>query len=119
SPEGVKVGGKRTTDQNKASNDYVEATKLASLADQVAKKPDDAVNIKGFAIALERARAGRFTTQALDVMLDAGWGNKLAQWANKPTSGSLPSDIIRQLVDGAHENLAAKKAAKDAAFAET
>src|SRR5208283_2146306 len=113
------IGGKNTAPQNKADTEYNEAVSLASIADQVAKKPDDAVNIKGFAIALERARAGRFTTQALDVMLDAGWGNKLEQWANKPTSGSLPSDIIRQLVDGAHENLAAKKAAKDAAFAES
>src|SRR5208282_4349181 len=88
------IGGKNTAPQNKADTEYNEAVSLASIADQVAKKPDDAVNIKGFAIALERARAGRFTTQALDVMLDAGWGNKLEQWANKPTSGSLPSDII-------------------------
>jgi hypothetical protein len=116
---GDPVGAKRTTAQNKADNDFVEATKLASLADQVAQKPDDAVNLKGFAIALERARAGRFTTQALDVMLDAGWLNRINTWLLKPESGSFPADIIRQLVDGAHENLKAAKAAKDAAFAES
>lgn len=114
---GDAVGGKRTPDQNKAANDFVEATKLASIADQVATKPDDAINQKRLAVALERASAGRFTTQALDYIIKAGWGNTLEQWANNPSTGALPKDVMRQLIDGAHENLKAAKAARDAAFA--
>jgi hypothetical protein len=116
---GDAVGGKATPPQNKAKTEYDEAVGLASIADQVAKKPDDSVNVKGFAIALERARAGRFTTQALDQMLDAGALNKINTWLLKPTSGSYPADIIRQLVDGAHQNVNAKKAALDAAMGGT
>jgi hypothetical protein len=101
---------------NKARNDYVEAVKIASIADQVATKPNDAINQKRLAVALERASAGRFTVQALDYIIKAGWGNTLQQWANSPTTGALPSDVLRQLVDGAHENL---KAAQDAVKALT
>jgi hypothetical protein len=89
----------------KAQTDVQEATKLASVADQVAQRPNDAVNQKRLAVALERASAGRFTTQALDYIIKAGWGNTIEQWANNPTTGALPSDVLRQLVDGAHENL--------------
>jgi hypothetical protein len=116
---GDAVGGKRTTAQNKADNDFVEATKLASVADQVAQKPDDAINQKRLAVSLERASAGRFTTQALDYIIKAGWGNTIEQWANNPSTGALPRDVMRQLVDGAHENLKAAKAARDAAFGES
>lgn len=115
--QGAPVGHKNTAAQNKAQTEYDGAVDLDTVAKLVEAKPDDASNVKGFAIALERARAGRFTTQALDVMLDAGWGNKLEQWARKPESGTLPRDVLRQLVEGAHNNLAGKKAALDAAFA--
>ena len=114
--EGDSVGGKRTPDQNKAANDVVEATKLASIADQVATKPDDAINQKRLAVALERASAGRFTTQALDYIIKAGWGNTIEEWANKPGTGALPKDVMRQLIDGAHQNLKAAKDAEAAAF---
>lgn len=97
---------------NKAQGDVVEATKLANIADQVAQHPNDAINQKRLAVALERASAGRFTTQALDYIIKAGWGNTIEQWANNPTTGALPADVLRQLVDGAHQNL---KAAQDAA----
>lgn len=115
---GDAVGGKRTTAQNKADNDVVEATKLSSIADQVAQKPEDAINQKRLAVALERASAGRFTTQALDYIIKAGWGNTIEQWANNPGTGALPKDVMRQLVDGAHQNLVAAKKAKEAAFGE-
>lgn len=113
---GDAVGGKRTPAQNKAANDVVEATKLASIADQVATKPNDAINQKRLAVALERASAGRFTTQALDYIIKAGWGNTIEQWANNPSTGALPQDVMRQLIDGAHQNLKAAKAAEAAAF---
>ena len=103
----------RTAAYNKAQSDYTDATKIASLADQVATKPDDAVNQKRLAVMLEKASAGRFTVQALDYVIKAGWGNTLQQWANNPTTGALPADVLRQLVDGAHENLTASKAALD------
>lgn len=99
------LGTKISAPVNKAQSDFQEATKLASVADQVAQKPNDAVNQKRLAVALERASAGRFTTQALDYIIKAGWGNTIEQWANNPTTGALPSDVLRQLVDGAHENL--------------
>ncbi len=101
----------RTPAIAKAQNDVVEATKLDSIAKQVSLKPNDAVNQKRLAVALERASAGRFTVQALDYIIKAGWGNTIQQWANNPTTGALPPDVLRQLVDGAHENL---KAAQEA-----
>ncbi len=115
-PKGsIDLGKKATPATNKAKTDYVEAVKLSSVADQVAQKPDDAINQKRLAVALERAAAGRFTTQALDYIIKAGWGNTIEQWANNPSTGALPSDVVRQLVDGAHENLKAAKDAMDAA----
>jgi hypothetical protein len=104
-----------TPEITKAGTERDGAVALAKTADEMAKKPNDAVNVKGFAIALERARAGRFTSLALDKMLEAGWGNKLETWANAPTTGSYPADIIRQLVDAAHTNLRAKEEAFKAA----
>lgn len=109
------LGTKSNAPANKANTDYNEAVKLASIADQVSQKPDDAINQKRLAVALERASAGRFTTQALDYIIKAGWGNTLEQWANNPTTGALPTDVMRQLVDGAHQNLEAAKKAKEAA----
>jgi hypothetical protein len=100
----------RTPAIAKAQNDVVDATKISSIADQVATKPNDAINQKRLAVQLERASAGRFTVQALDYIIKSGWGNTLEQWANNPSTGALPTDVVRQLVDGAHENL---KAAQD------
>jgi hypothetical protein len=91
----------------KANDAVIAATNLSSLADQVAQHPNDAVNQKRFAVALERQAAGRFTEQALKYVISAGWGNTLEQWATNPTTGALPADVMRQLVDGAHQNLAA------------
>jgi hypothetical protein len=98
-----------------AKKDYDEAVALSSLADQVALHPNDAVNQKSLAVALEKARAGRFTQQAVEYIIKAGWGNTIDQWANNPSTGALPSDVMRQLVDGAHQNLQAKKDALAAA----
>jgi hypothetical protein len=105
----------RTPAIAKAQNDIVDATKLASIADQVASRPNDAINQKRLAVQLERASAGRFTVQALDYVIKSGWGNTLQQWANNPTTGALPPDIVRQLVDGAHENLIAAQESLKAA----
>jgi hypothetical protein len=95
----------------KANDDVIAATKLSSLADQVAANPRDAVNQKRLAVALERQASGRYTTQALEFVITAGWGNTLEQWANNPSTGALSADVMRQLVDGAHQNL---RAAQDA-----
>jgi hypothetical protein len=100
----------------KAQTDVVEATKLDSLAAQVAVKPNDAINQKRLAVSLEKMSAGRFTTQALDYVIKAGWGNTIEQWANNPSTGALPTDVLRQLVDGAHENLKASRTALQAAM---
>lgn len=99
----------------KAQNDYDDSVKLSTIADQVAKNPSDAVNQKRLAVALERTSAGRFTTQALDYILKAGIANSIEGWANKAGSGALPADIMRQLIDGAHQNTIASKAALDQA----
>ena len=101
--------------QQKAKRDYVDAVALADLAKSVAAKPDDAINQKRLLVQLERASAGRFTVQALDYVKQAGWGNTLAEWAQKPTTGALPADILRQIVDGANQNLQSKKIAMDTA----
>jgi len=101
----------RTPAIAKAQNDVVDATKLYSIAKQVEAKPNDAFNQKRLAVQLERASAGRFTVQALDYVKQMGWGATLQEWANKPTTGALSPQLVRQLIDGAHENL---KAAQDA-----
>src|SRR5208337_3652234 len=75
-----------------------------------------AINQKRLAVQLERLSAGRFTTQALDYVIKAGWGNTIEQWANNPSTGALPTDVLRQLVDGAHENLKASRTALQAAM---
>jgi hypothetical protein len=110
---------KGTPAQTKARGDYDEAVKLSSLADQVSARPNDAINQKRLAVALERASAGRFTTQALDYIIKAGWGNTLEQWANNPSTGALPTDVMRQLVDGAHQNQTASLKALQAAATPT
>lgn len=110
--EGAPLSFKGTTPTvTKARNDVTEATKLSSIADQVSQNPNDAVNQKRLAVALERASAGRFTTQALNYIIKAGWGNTIEGWANSTTTGALPADVLRQLVAGAHQNL---KASQDA-----
>jgi hypothetical protein len=110
---------KSTPSYTKAKNDVVDATKIASIADQVEKKPNDAFNQKRLAVALERASAGRFTVQALEYIKQIGWGASIEEWAAKPTTGALSPELVRQLVDGAHENLNAAKDAMQAAITPT
>jgi hypothetical protein len=105
----------RTPAIAKAQNDVVDATKLYSIAKQVEAKPNDAFNQKRLAVQLERASAGRFTVQALDYVKQMGWGATLQEWANKPTTGALSPQLVRQLIDGAHENLKAAQESLKAA----
>jgi hypothetical protein len=111
----VKVGAPlfqgRTPIIDSAQKDVKEAVALDSLAKQVEAKPNDAFNQKRLAVALERVSAGRFTVQALDYIKQIGWGASIEQWANNMTTGALPSELARQLVDGAHENLKSKQEA--------
>ncbi len=109
------LGTKANAATTGAEKKYLEAFALSNKADEVALKPNDAVNQKRLAVALERISAGRFTTQALDYILKAGWGNTIQQWANNPTTGALPPDIMRQLIDGAHQERDSTKAAWDEA----
>jgi len=98
-----------------AQKDLEKAVGLDSLAKQVEKKPNDAFNQKRLAVQLERESGGRFTVQALEYVKQIGWANTLQEWLNKPTTGALPPELVRQLVDGAHENLKAKQDALKAA----
>jgi hypothetical protein len=100
----------------KAQNDVVDATKLYSIAKQVEAKPNDAFNQKRLAVQLERASAGRFTVQALDYVKQMGWGATLQEWAKKPTTGALSPQLVRQLIDGARENLIAAQESLKAAL---
>jgi hypothetical protein len=101
--KGSVVGGRLTAPQAAAQKKYQEAEGLVKVADEVSQHPDDAINQKRLAVQLERLSAGRFTTQALQYVIKAGWGNTMEQWANNVTTGALPPDVLRQLVDGAHE----------------
>ena len=107
------LGHKETAPQAKAHRDYLEAYALAKKADEVAKNPTDAFNQKRLAVALEKVSAGRFTQSALDYVKNIGWGNSIEEWANKPGTGALPEELVRQMVAGAHEEMDAKKAAWD------
>lgn len=115
-PRTLEGAHRNTPAQNKANTEVVEATKLSSVAQQVMKNPNDAINQKRLAVALERISAGRFTTQALDYIIKAGWGNTIEQWVNNPSTGALPADVVRQLVDGATQNLTAAKDAQTEAY---
>jgi hypothetical protein len=84
---------------------------LSSLADQVEKNPNDAVNQKRLLESLQKVSAGRFTQAAADYIKSAGLANSVEEWLNKGSTGTLPKDVMRQLIDGAHQNL---KAAQDA-----
>ena len=112
----VKVGAPIMTASNAAANaadkDVSAAVKLDQIAKEVEKKPDDAINQKRLAVALEKISAGRFTTQALDYIIKAGWGNTIEQWMHNPSTGALPKDVMRQLIDSAHQNLTAALAAQ-------
>jgi hypothetical protein len=110
------LGHKDTPVQSAARKKWVDAVSLDTIATEVEKHPNDAVNQKRLAVALERQAAGRFTTQALDYIVKAGWGNTIEGWANSTTTGALPADVMRQLIDGAHENLTGAKAGLDAAL---
>jgi hypothetical protein len=112
-PKDNVIGHKETAVQADAHKKYITAFSLSQKADEVAKNPNDAVNQKRLAVALERIAAGRFTTQALDYIIKAGWGNTIEQWANNPSTGALPSDVMRQLIDGAHQERDSSKAAWD------
>ena len=101
---------------NKANDDMIAATKLDSLANQVAAHPDDAVNQKRLVVALERQASGRYTEAARQYIVQAGLGNSIEQWANNATTGALPKDVLRQVVDGAHQNLQASQDALKAAM---
>jgi hypothetical protein len=101
--KGAAIGGRLTAPQSVAQKEYDTASGIVKFAEEVAAKPDDAVNQKRLAVRLERESASRFTTQALQYIIKAGWGNTIEQWANNVTTGALPADILRQLVDGAHE----------------
>jgi hypothetical protein len=103
----------RTPEYTAAYKDFKDADGLSKLADLVVQHPDEAINQKRLAVALEKVSAGRFTTQALDYIIKAGWGNTIEQWANNPSTGALPTDVLRQLVDGAHENMESKKQVLD------
>lgn len=109
------LGRKDTAVTTKAKKDYVDAVKLDSVAKQVEQNPQDAVNQKRLAVALERQAAGRFTTQALDYIRQAGWAAGAEQFWNNIDNGTLPDTVIRQLIKGAHQNLKAAKDAMDAA----
>ena len=109
------LGRKDTAVTTKAKKDYVDAVKLDSVATQVEQNPQEAVNQKRLAVALERQAAGRFTTQALDYIRQAGWSAGAEQFWNNIDNGTLPDTVIRQLIKGAHQNLKAAKDAMDAA----
>jgi hypothetical protein len=108
------TGGHPPPGFTKAQNDVTEATKLDSIAKQVEQHPENAANQKRLAVALERASAGRFTTQALDYITKLGWGNTIEQWASNMQTGALTPKLVRQLVEGAHENLRGAQDALDA-----
>ncbi len=109
--KGAPVGGRLTGPQASAQKEYDTAVGLVKFADEVATKPEDAVNQKRLAVRLERESAGRFTGQALAYVVKLGWGTSLEQALNNVTTGAFPPELLRQLVDGAHELQREKEAA--------
>jgi hypothetical protein len=86
-----------------AHKTYIAAYQLADKADEIAKNPTDALNQKRLAVALERVAAGRFTTQALDFIVRAGWQAGAEQFWNNIDNGTLPAVVVQNLIKGAHE----------------
>lgn len=107
---GEVIGGRLTPGQTKADEAVNAATQLVSTADDAAATPSAAKD-KNLALAIIRGAAGRVNMQEFNIMTQrAGLANTLEAWANSATTGQLPADIRKQLVDLAHSSLRAAQA---------
>ena len=107
--------GKATAVQRKAEQNYNDAVKMSEFANDALAHPSAAKD-KLLAGALIRQTEGRFNDAQYDNLVKkAGLANSFEGWLNSATSGELPSDVRKQLVDAAQANLKAAKAAVDSA----
>jgi hypothetical protein len=90
--------------EQKAHSTYIDAVRLSEAADLVAKEPNNAQSQKSLGVALERAAAGRFTTQALDYINKAGWSAGAEQFWRNIDNGTLPEVVMKNLIERAHDN---------------
>lgn len=107
---------------NKGTPAITDARKNLDTAKGLMTKAQDAwdhhsaTNDKTLVISLIRDAAGRFNKSEYDALISkAGFGNTLEAYANSITTGELPIDIRRQLVDAARNNLAGAQSTYDAA----
>lgn len=98
------IGKKETPVQSTAHKTYISAFQLSDAADLAAKHPDNAQEQKSLGVALERAAAGRFTTAALDYINKAGWAAGAEQFWNNIDNGTLPTVVVKNLIERAHDN---------------
>lgn len=113
------VGHRNTPSQVAADKDMVTATKLVDSANDAWNHPTAAKD-RQLALSIIRGTAGRVNMAEFTLYTKRfGWDNTLEQFANNATSGELPTEIRRQLVQLAHQNLHAARAGHEEAFAGT
>lgn len=109
------LGNKGTPALTKAREDYNSAQGLENLANDAWKAPS-ATKDKNLAIRIIKEAAGRFNMTEFDTLTKkAGLGNSFEALVNSMTTGELPIEIRRQLVNVAKSNAASSKAAFEAA----
>src|SRR6185437_14698476 len=112
---GETVGGKMTAPVVKATNDYIAAQKLDSLANQ-AVASHEPVQQRQLALGLIRGMAGRVNMQEFQqYTTKMGVPNTVEGLINGLSTGEMPSGIVEQLANAAHANLKASKDALDIA----
>lgn len=111
------LGHKDTPTQSKARTHFTQTVgfekEVGKIAEDQAKGEHVAIRQKRILVKLERLAAGRFTTQAVQYIQKAGWGNSIEQWANNVTTGELPADVWSQVMKAVKdEEISAKEEMK-------
>lgn len=109
------LGNKGTPALTDARKEYDKAQGLMDLANQALKDPQPGTD-KNLAVRLSREASSRFSIAEMDTLVkNYGIANSWEQWLNNQTSGKLPDEIRKQLVNIARANLQGAKGTFDAA----
>ena len=93
---------KSTPDYTKAKNTYEDANRVSVFADQWIQHPSSEAD-KNFVLALIRSEAGRVNQQEIQMMMGAGGaGMYIPRALANLTTGELPPELRKQLVDFVH-----------------
>jgi hypothetical protein len=108
------IGTKGSAALNKARSSYVDAVKIANLADDVVRNSNSEKDAL-FVLALIRSEAGRVNQKEIDQIFQAGGISEAPErWAAKVGHDELPQELRLQLQDFTKAQVAAAQAGVDA-----